>query len=137
MKNLVRTTAALIIGVTALPVGAQRPAGANPQVLTSLSPQILTSSNPQILRVTLDEALKRGLETSHRLAEVLARKDAASAAADVQRAAAMPQVAAQAGYTRTNHVETFGVLLPNNQLRVIYPDIPDNYRTRLDLQWPI
>ena len=27
--------------------------------------------------------------------------------------------------------------MPNNQLRVIYPDIPDNYRTRLDLQWPI
>lgn len=137
MKNLVRTTAALIIGVTALPVGAQTPAGASPQILTSLNPQVLTSSNPQILRVTPDEALKRGLETSHRLAEVLARKDAASAAADVQRAAAMPQVAAQAGYTRTNHVETFGVLLPNNQLRVIYPDIPDNYRTRLDLQWPI
>jgi outer membrane protein TolC len=22
-------------------------------------------------------------------------------------------------------------------LQVIYPDIPDNYRTRLDLQWPI
>ena len=27
--------------------------------------------------------------------------------------------------------------LPNNQLRVIYPDVPDNYRTRLDAQWPI
>ena len=26
---------------------------------------------------------------------------------------------------------------PDNQLRVIYPDVPDNYRTRLDLQWPI
>ena len=32
----------------------------------------------------------------------------------------MPQISAQAGYSRTNHVETFGVLLPNNQLRVIY-----------------
>src|SRR5205814_2366793 len=38
---------------------------------------------------------------------------------------------------RTNHVEVFGVLLPNNQLKVIYPDVPDNLRTRLDLQWPI
>src|SRR5205814_1669662 len=48
-----------------------------------------------------------------------------------------PHEAAQAGYTRTNHVDTFGVLLPNNQLRVIYPDIPDNYRSRLDVQWPV
>ena len=46
-------------------------------------------------------------------------------------------MAAQAGYTRTNHVDTFGILLPNNQLRIIYPDIPDNYRTRLDAQWPL
>ena len=44
---------------------------------------------------------------------------------------------AQAGYMRTNHVDEFGILLPTSQLRVIYPDIPDNYRTRLDLQWPI
>ena len=34
-------------------------------------------------------------------------------------------------------MEAFGILAPNNQFRVIYPDIPDNYRTRLDLQWPI
>jgi len=27
--------------------------------------------------------------------------------------------------------------VPGGGLRVIYPDIPDNYRTRIDLQWPI
>jgi outer membrane protein len=54
-----------------------------------------------------------------------------------RRAAMLPRLAAQAGYTRTNHVQTFGILLPNNQFKTIYPDIPDNYRTRLDLQWPI
>ena len=26
---------------------------------------------------------------------------------------------------------------PNGQLRVIYPDIPDNYRTRVELVWPV
>ena len=26
---------------------------------------------------------------------------------------------------------------PNGTLRVIYPDIPDNYRTRVELAWPI
>jgi len=94
-----------------------------------------TSEQP--VRLTLDDAVARGLETSHRIAEAIARGDAAEASAGQRRAALMPQIAAQAGYTRTNHVDTFGVLLPNNQLRVIYPDIPDNYRSRLDLQWPV
>src|SRR5439155_2648637 len=79
----------------------------------------------------------RGRATSHRLAEAVARGEAAEAAAAAQHAAIEPHLAAQAGYTRTNHVDTFGILLPNNQLRVIYPDVPDNYRGRLDLQWAI
>jgi outer membrane protein len=89
------------------------------------------------LRLTLAEAVRRGLETSHRVAEVSARGEAADAAVGVRRAAMLPQIAAQGGYMRTNHVEEFGVLLPTNQLRIIYPDVPDNYRARLDLQWPI
>jgi len=89
------------------------------------------------LRLTLEDAIARGLDTSHRIAEAVARGEAADATVGQRHAALMPQIAAQAGYTRTNHVETFGVPLPNNQLRVIYPDVPDNYRSRLDLQWPI
>ena len=46
-------------------------------------------------------------------------------------------MSAQAGYTRTNHVDPFGIRVGSNQLRIIYPDVPDNYRTRLDVQWPI
>src|SRR4029079_7310442 len=87
--------------------------------------------------LTIDDAVRRGLETSHRLAEAAARADMSGGGVAQQRAAALPQISAQAGYSRTNHVEAFGVLLPDNQLRIIYPDIPDNYRTRLDLQWPI
>jgi outer membrane protein len=89
------------------------------------------------VRLTLDEAVRRGLETSHRIAEAVARGDAAEALVGQRHAAVLPQIGAQAGYTRTNHVVPFGVVLPNNQLSVIYPDAPDNYRTRLDLQWPI
>ena len=65
------------------------------------------------------------------------RGDAARAVTAQRHAATLPRLTGQAGYTRTNHVEAFGVLLPDNQLRVIYPDIPDNYRTRADLQWPL
>ena len=97
----------------------------------------VSAQTPSALRLTLDEAIQRGLATSHRMAEIVARGDAADAVVGERRAASLPQIAAQAGYMRTNHVDAFGVLLPTNQLRIIYPDVPDNYRTRLDLQWPI
>jgi outer membrane protein TolC len=98
----------------------------------------VAAQTPQApLRLTLDEAVRRGLETSHRIAEAVARGDAADAVVGVRHAAVLPQIAAQAGYTRTNHVVPYGILLPNNQLSAIYPDVPDNYRTRVDLQWPI
>ena len=103
--------------------------------VSGASAQVRDAAPP--LRLTLDEAVRRGLETSHRIAEGVARGEAADAVVGERRASTLPQIAAQAGYTRTNHVDAFGILLPNNQLRVIYPDIPDNYRTRLDLQWPI
>jgi len=85
------------------------------------------------VRLTLDEAVARGLDASHRLAELGARLDAAQAVEDQRKAASMPLVALQAGYMRTNHVEEFAI--PGG--RVIYPDIPDNIRSRIDLQWPI
>jgi len=92
---------------------------------------------PAPLSITVDDAIARGLAASHRLAEAIARGDAAQAAVAQSRAAALPQVAAQAGYTRTNHVDAFAIVVPNGPLQLIYPDVPNNYRTRLDLQWPI
>jgi outer membrane protein len=96
-----------------------------------------SAARAQTLRLTLQEAIRRGLETSHRLAEATARGDAARAVVDQRRAVTLPQISAQAGYTRTNHVDEFGVPFPTGQLRLIYPDVPDNYRTRLDVQWPL
>jgi outer membrane protein len=87
--------------------------------------------------LTLDDAIARGLSASHRLAELGARQEAAAAAVQGRRAASLPQVSAQAGYTRTNHVDEFAIQVPGAASRVVYPDIPDNYRTRLDFQWPI
>jgi len=90
------------------------------------------------LRLTLEQAQARARDASHRLSELRARGEAAEAVVNIRRAASQPNVSVLAGYTRTNHVEEFfvpGAL--GSPLRVIYPDIPDNYRTRLDLQWPI
>ena len=98
--------------------------------------QTETSSRPTAL--TLEDAIRRGLDTSHRIAEAVARGEAAGAIVTERHAALLPQVSAQAGYTRTNHVTPFAVFaLSTQQLQIIYPDVPNNYRTRLDLQWPI
>ena len=90
------------------------------------------------LRLTLEDAQTRAQQASHRLAELRAREAAAIATADERATADRPQVAVQAGYTRTNHVEEFVVPGASGAApRVLYPDVPDNWRSRLDLQWPI
>jgi outer membrane protein len=88
-------------------------------------------------RLTLAEAQARAVQASHRLAEARARAAAAESAMEVRAAADRPLVGVQAGYTRTNHVPEFTVPQPGGGARVLYPDVPNNYRTRLDLQWPI
>jgi outer membrane protein len=87
--------------------------------------------------LTLEEALTRGLANSQRIAEFEARSVAAAASEQSRAAAQLPIVSLQGGYTRTNHVTEFSVFAPGEGRTVIYPDVPDNYRTRLDLQWPI
>src|SRR5438105_2526952 len=103
-------------------------------VVFVMSLGVATSAAAQTtVRLTLPDAIARGMDASHRLAELGARQDAAAAVEDQRKAASMPQLALLAGYTRTNHVDEFGI--PGG--RVIYPDIPDNIRSRVDLQWPI
>jgi outer membrane protein TolC len=87
--------------------------------------------------LTLEEAIARGQRESLRLAEWQARADMAAAVEEGRRAAERPLVAALGGYTRTNHVTEFPIVAPGQPTRILYPDAPDNYRARLDLQWPI
>ena len=95
------------------------------------------AQTPAPLRLTLDEALARAMETSHRLAEGRARQQSAEATVEVRRKADDPTVTALAGYTRTNHVRSSACRSSAPGVRVIYPDIPDNFRTRLELAWPV
>lgn len=95
------------------------------------------TAGPQALALTVEEAVARGLEASHRLAELQALEEGASASRDREAAGEDPVVSFQADYQRTNHIPEFGVVLPNGSLDVIFPDLPNNYRTRVDLRWPI
>lgn len=90
-----------------------------------------------VVRITLEEAQSRAREASHRLAEARARESVAQATVVVRETADRPTVAALAGYTRTNHVLEFTVPGPTGIPRVLYPDVPNNYHSRLELQWPI
>ncbi len=89
------------------------------------------------IRLTLDDALARAVDTSHRMGEARARQAGAEATVVVRRKSDDPTATASAGYTRTNHIDEFGVPQPDGRLRVIYPDIPDNFRTRVELVWPV
>src|SRR5687767_8383931 len=106
-------------------------------LLGAALPWATAAQQPEVLPVTLEEALDRGQRQSLRTVEFEARVDAAAAVEAARRAADRPVVAALGGYTRTNHVEEFLVAAPGRPLQVLYPDAPDNYRARLDLQWPI
>ena len=103
----------------------------------ALGASAVSARGQDALHLTLEEVRARADEQSHRLAALRAREESAAAAEAARRAGRLPLVAANGGYMRTNHVDEFALSLPGQPLRVLYPDVPDNYRARLDLQWPI
>jgi outer membrane protein len=105
-------------------------------LLVLLAPAPAIAQQPPI-RLSLADAIARGLENSHRIAEARARQEGAQAAAKSADLARRPIVGASAGYTRTNHVTEFFVPQPNGNRLVVYPDIPNNVTTRVSFQWPI
>ena len=97
----------------------------------------VSAQGPPTLQLTLEDALARAVETSHRLAEARARETAAQAGVAVRESAERPTVTANAGYTRTNHVLPFSIPSPVGIPLLVYPDVPNNYSTRLEMRWPI
>ena len=89
------------------------------------------------IRLSLNEAITRGLEQSHRLAEIKAREEGARASAELAALAKKPTFNANASYSRTNHVTEFSFPQPNGTRLVVYPDIPDNFMSRISFHWPI
>lgn len=89
------------------------------------------------VRLSVDEAVARGLENSHRIAEAKAREIGAEAAVKTASLADKPIVGASASYSRTNHVTEFSFPQANGTRLVVYPDIPDNVASRVSFQWPI
>lgn len=105
-------------------------------LLVLASPAAAAAQTPPPTRVTLEQAMARASANSHRLGELRARQSLAGSVFDQRRVADLPIVSAQAGYQRTNHVDEFG-FVQGGRFQVLYPDVPDNWRARVDMQWPI
>ncbi len=87
--------------------------------------------------LTLDDAIDRGVRASARLREAGARTEMASAVAEQRRAARSRRWRLRPA-TRAPTTSTRSAAVLAQPVRAaIYPDIPDNYRSRLDLQWPL
>jgi outer membrane protein len=96
------------------------------------------AQTPDAVPLTLDDAIAKGLAASHRVEESSARRDAAAAVADQRHAALLPKFDFLAGYTRTNHVDSFVVpYAPPAGFLIVYPDVPNNYNTRINGQFPL
>src|SRR5262245_11939004 len=104
-------------------------------LVTSSAPTVADAQSP--IRLSVADAIARGFANSHRLAEARAREDGAKAAATSADLADKPTFNANAGYSRTNHVLNFGFPRPDGKIVIVFPDIPDNFTTRLSFQWPI
>ena len=75
-------------------------------------PGVAAAQEAATLRISLEDAQRRAVVASHRLAEVRAREVTADAAVSVRQIADRPIVTFGAGYTRTNHVTEF--VLPSS-----------------------
>ena len=89
------------------------------------------------LALTIEEAVARALAGRARVAEAAAREAAASAAVAGRAALRQPALSVSSGVMRTNHVEEFGVPQAGGTTRIIFPDLPNNYRARAELAVPL
>ncbi len=87
--------------------------------------------------LTLEDAVTRAVAHAPRLAEARAQEAAAAAITAGKRAQVLPQLSVSAEYQRTNHVTEFGLLLPDGTFKAVFPDIPNTYWLRSDLNIPI
>lgn len=89
------------------------------------------------LSLALQDAIQQGLAHAPRVREAQARESGAAATRDARSALDRPAVSASSTYVRTNHVDEFGVPQAGGGTRILFPDIPDNYRFRADVIWPV
>ncbi len=87
--------------------------------------------------LTLEEATARAVDRAPRVAEAQAREAAAAAVTLSRTALTRPTLTTTTGYLRTNHVDELGVPQVGGGVRILFPDVPSNYRLRTELAVPL
>ena len=108
--------------------------------MPSRAAQEVTAAEPShasVLRLSLAEARQRASTSAPSVEQALALERAARAEVDVVRSARLPQVELSAAYTRQSDVPELILALPGAPPRTIFPNIPDNYRSRLGGSVPL
>jgi outer membrane protein TolC len=118
----VRLAVGVTLAATALARAQEPPAGAAP---------------PAVLRLTVEEARARAKASAPLLEGARSLERAARAEVEMARAARRPLVEFTAGYTRQSDVPELTLDQPGVGTQVIFPNIPNNYRTRLGASVPL
>lgn len=90
-----------------------------------------------VLPLGLQEALDRAHAHSARLAQLRSLQEAADAGVRGARAGRLPQLELAAGYTRNSSVPELVVGIPGVFSQTVFPNIPDQFRTRAGLTLPL
>lgn len=94
-------------------------------------------ASPSAPALTLAEAVDRALAASAVVQQAQALQRAADADVRLARASRLPQVDLQAGYSRLSDVPELFLPQPDGTLRPIFPNIPNNYRSRAGVSAPL
>jgi outer membrane protein TolC len=105
-----------------------------PLLAVAAAAQIQVPSNQAL---TLREAIDRALAASATVQQAQAVERAAEAGVRGARASRLPQLGLQAGYTRQSDVPEFFVVQPSGDRLAVFPNIPNNYRTRAEVGLPL
>jgi outer membrane protein len=92
---------------------------------------------PTPMAITMDEALRLAVERAPRVAEARAHEAAAESSVSALKKLALPSASIQSEYMRLNDVTEFRIPDGTGGSRVLYPNIPNLYRARLDVMAPI
>jgi outer membrane protein TolC len=107
-------------------------------VWLAFQPAVLAQSpQPGGLDLTLEDAVRLGVERAPRLAEARARETAAESGVTALRALGWPVANASMQYLRLNHVDEFRIPDGTGGSRVLFPDIPNAYKARVEVSVPL
>lgn len=133
---MIRPFLSIALAIAAIPpVVAQEAPAATPAAAPPATSSSATS--PSVTDMSLSDALARARASAPRLAQLGALARAAEAARESAAAQGRPQVDASVGYSRQSDVPELRIAIPGVLSRALYENIPDNFRSRAQLQAPL